>query len=162
MVLEETLESPLGYKEIKQVNPKGNQLWIFIRRTDAEAEASILWPPDAKSQLTGKDPDAGKDWGQEEKVVTENEMAGWHHQLDGHEFEWTLVFGDGQGGLACCNSWGRKESDMTEWLNWTELKIMASGPIISWQIDGEKVETMTDFIFLGSKITADGDCSHKN
>ena len=90
-------------------------------RTDAEAETPILWPPDVKSWLFWKDPDAGKDWGQEEKETTEDEMVGWHHRLDGHEFEWTPGVGDGQGGLECCDSWGSKESDTTEWLNWTEL-----------------------------------------
>ena len=103
------------------IHSKGDQSWVFIGRTDAEAEISILWPPHAKSWLIGKDPDAGRDWGQEEKGMTEDEMAGWHHWLDGHESEWTPGVGDRQGGLACCDSWGRKESDMTEWLNWTEL-----------------------------------------
>ena len=105
---------------------KGDQSWVFIGRTDAEAETPILWPPHAKSWLIGKDPDAGRDWGQEEKEATEDEMAGWHYRLDGHEFEYTLGVGDGQGGLACCDSWGRKESDMTEQLNWTELIILPS------------------------------------
>ena len=100
-------------KEIKTVNPKGNQPWIFLGRTDAEAEAPVLWPPDAKSWLTGKDPDAGKDWGQEEKGVTEDEMAGWHHRLNGHEFEQTLGDSEGQGSLVCCSSQGHKESDTT-------------------------------------------------
>ena len=117
VVLEKTLESPLDCKEIQPVYPKGNQSWIFIGRTDAKAEMPIFWPPHAKSWLIGKDPDAERDWGQEEKGMTEDEMAGWHHRLDGHEFEWTPGVGDGQGGLACCNSWGRKESDTTEWLN---------------------------------------------
>ena len=121
VVLEKTLESRLDSKDIKPVNPKGNQPWIFIERTDAEVEAPILWPPDAKNWLNGKDPDARKDWRQEEKGMTEDEMAGWHHWLDGYEFGWTPGVGDGQGGLACCDSWGRKESDMTEWLNWTAL-----------------------------------------
>ena len=115
------LESPLDCKEIKSVNPKGNQLWIFIGRTDAEAEVPILWPPDVKNWLIRKDPDAGKDWGQEEKGMTEDEMVGWHHQLSGQEFGWTPGVGDGQGGLASCGLWGGRESDMTEWLNWTEL-----------------------------------------
>ena len=115
------LESPLDSKGVKPTNPKGNQPWIFIARTDDEAEATILWPPDVKSWLTGKDPDVGKEWGQEEKGTTEDEMARWHHRLDEHEFEWTLGVGDGQEGLVCCDSWGRKESDTTEWLNWTEL-----------------------------------------
>ena len=117
---EDSWES-LGCKEIQPVHPKGDQSWVFIGRTDAKAETPILWPPHAKSWLIGKDPDAGRNWGQEEKGTTEDEMAGWHHWLDGHEFEWTLGVGDGQVSLACCNSWGRKESDMTEQLNWTEL-----------------------------------------
>ena len=119
MVLEKTL-SPLDCKEIHPVHPKGDQSWVFIGRTDAEAETPIIWPPHAKSWLIGKDPNAGRDWGQEEKGATEDEMAGWHLQLYGHEFEQTPGVGDGQGGLACCSSWGRKESDMTERLNWTE------------------------------------------
>ena len=118
VILENTLESPLDCKEIQPVLPKGNQSWIFIGRTDTEAETPILWPPDAKNWLSGKDPDAGKDWRQE-KGMTEDEMVGCHHRLNGHEFEWTLGVGDGQGGLACCSPWGCKESDMTELLNWT-------------------------------------------
>ena len=121
VVLEETLESPLDCKEIQPVHPKGNQSWIFTRRTDAEAETPILWPPAAKNWLIWREPDAGKDWGQEEKGTTEDEMVGWHHWLDGHEFEQALEIADGQGGLACCSPWGCKESDMTEQLNWTEL-----------------------------------------
>ena len=101
---------------------KGDQSWVFIGRTDVEAETPILWPPHVKSWLIGKDPDAGRDWGQEEKRMTEDEMAGWHHRLNGWEFEWTPEVGDGQGGLAYCSPWGRKESDMTERLDWTELK----------------------------------------
>ena len=123
VVLEKTL-SPLGCKEIKLVNPKGNQSWIFIGRTDAEAETPMLWPPDAKSWLIWKDPDAGKDWRQEEKGMTEDEMVGWHHQLSGHGFGWTLGVADGQEGLACCNSWGCKESDTTEQLNWADVSII--------------------------------------
>ena len=122
VVLKKILESPLDWEGIKPVNTKGNYSWIFIGRTDAEAEAPILWTPDAKRQLIGKDSNAGKDWRQEEKGVTEDEMAGWHHQLDGHEFEQAPGVGDvGQGSLACCSPWGCKESDMTEQLNWTEL-----------------------------------------
>ena len=113
-------ESPLDYKEIQPVHPKGNQSWIFIGRTDAEVETPILWPPDVKNWLIWKDPDAGKGWGQEAKGMTEDEMAGWHHRLDGREFEWTLGVGDGQGGLVCCSSGGLKESDTTDRLNWTE------------------------------------------
>ena len=120
VVLEKALESPLDSKEIKPVSPKGNQYWIFIGRTDAEAELLMLWLPHAKTWLIGKDPDAGRDWGQEEKGTTEDEMAGWHHRLDAHESACTPGVGDGQGGLACCDSWGCKESDTTERLNWTE------------------------------------------
>ena len=119
LVLERTLESPLDCKEIQLVHPKGDQSWVFIGGTDVEAETPVLWPLDEKSWLIWKDPDAGKDWGQEEKGMTEDEMAGWHHRLDGHGFGWTPGVGDGQGGLAFYNSWGRKESDMTERLNWT-------------------------------------------
>ena len=113
VLLEKTLESPLDSKEIKAVNPKGNQPWIFIGRTDAEAEAPILWPPDGKNWLIGKDPDAEKDWGQKDKGMTEDEVVGWHRGLDGHEFEQALGDGEGQGSLVCCSPWGRKESDMT-------------------------------------------------
>ena len=122
VVLEKTLEGSLDCKEIQPVHPKGHQSWVFIGRTDVEAETPILWPPDAKSILIWKAPDAEKDWGQEEKGTTEDKMVGWHHWLDGHEFEWTPGVGVGQGGLACCNSWGCKESDTTERLNWTELE----------------------------------------
>ena len=106
VVLEKTLESPLDCKEIQPVHPKGNQSWIFIARTDVEAETPILWPPDVKNWFIGKDPDAGKDWRQEEKRATEDEMVGWHHQLDRHEFEWILGAGDGQGSLVWCSPWG--------------------------------------------------------
>ena len=108
LVLEKTLESPLDCKEIQPVHPKGDQSWVFIGRTDVEAETPILWPPDTKSWLIGKDPDAGKDWGQEEKGTTEDEMVGWHHWLDGHGFGWTPGVGNGEGGLTCCSSWGRR------------------------------------------------------
>ena len=121
VVLEKTLDSPLDSKEIQPVHPKGNQSLVFIGRTDAEAEAPILWPPDVKIWLTGKDPDAREDWRQEEKGTTENEMVRWHHWLDRHEFEQASGVGDGQGCLACCSSWGLKESYTTEWLNWTDL-----------------------------------------
>ena len=121
VVLEGTLESPLDCKEIQPVHPKGDQSWLFIGRNDAKTETPVLWPPRVKSWLIGKDPDAGRDWEQEENGMTEDEMAGWHHWLDGHEFEWTPAVGDGQGGLACCDSWGRKESDTTERLNWIGL-----------------------------------------
>ena len=117
VMLGNTLESPLNCKEIKPVNPTGNEPWIFIGRTDAEAEALILWLPDVKNWLIGKDPDAGKDWRQEEKGTTEDEMVGWHHQLNGHESVQTLEDSEGQGSLACYSPWGCKESDMTERLN---------------------------------------------
>ena len=116
---EDSWES-LDCKEIQPVHSKGDQSWVFFGRTDAKAETPILWPPHAKSWLIGKDSDVGKDWGQEEKGTTEDEMAGWHQWLNGRESEWTPGVGDGQGGLSCCNLWDRKESDMTEWLNWTE------------------------------------------
>ena len=122
-VLEKTLESPLDCKEIQPVYPKGDKSWVFIGGTDVEAETPILWPPDAESWVIWKDPDAGEDWGQEEKGTTEDEMVGWDHRHNGHEFEWTLGVDDGQGGLACCGSWGRKESDTTELLNWTDIYI---------------------------------------
>ena len=120
VVLEKTLESPLDCKEIQPVNPQGNQSWIFIGRTDAEVEAPILWPSDAKNWLTGKDPDAGKDWRQE-KGMTEDEMVGWYHWLDEHEFKQAPGVGDGQGSLSCCSSWVHKESGTTEWLNWLKV-----------------------------------------
>ena len=106
-----------GLQDTQPVHSKGDQSCVFLGRNDAKAETPVLWPPDAKSWLTGKDPDAGRDWGQEEKRMTEDEMARWHRWLGGHEFEWTPGVGDGQGGLACCNSWFRKESDTTERLN---------------------------------------------
>ena len=130
VVLEKALESPLDCKEIQSVHPKGDQSGVFIGRTDAEAETPILWPPHARSWLIGKDPDAGRDCGQEEKGAIEDEMAGWHHWLDGHEFEWTAVVDDGQGGLACCGSWSHKELDMTERLNWTTEE--ERGPLWFW------------------------------
>ena len=120
MVLEKTLESPLDCKEIQPDHSRGDQSWVFFGRNDAEAETPVLWPPHAKSWLIGKDSDAWRDWGQEEKGMTEDEMAGWHHWLNGRESGWTPGVGDGQGGLVCCDSWGPKESEMTERLNWTE------------------------------------------
>ena len=121
MVLEKTLENPLDCKEIQPVHPKGDQSWVFTGRTDAETKTPILWPPHVKSWFFEKDPDAERDWGQEEKGTTEDEMARWHYWLDGHEFEQTPGVCDGQAGLVCCDSWGCKESDTTERLNWTEL-----------------------------------------
>ena len=120
VVLEKTLESPLDSKVIKPVNRKGNQSWMFIRRTDAEAEIPKLWPPDVKNWLTGKDPDVGKDWRQEEEGTTKDEMdVGCHYRLNGHGFEQEPGVGDGQGSLGCCSPWGRKELDTTEQLSWT-------------------------------------------
>ena len=129
VVLEKTLESPLDCKEIQTVHSKGDQSWVFFGRNDAEAETPILWPSDVKNWLIWKAPDAGKDWGQEEKGTTEDEMVGWHHWHNGHGFGWTPGVGDGQGGLVCCSSWGRKESDTTERLNWTENKMTVLRPL---------------------------------
>ena len=124
VVLEKTLESPLDCKEIQPVHPKVNQSWLFIGRTDADAP--ILWPPDVKNWLTGKDPDAGKDWGQEEKGTTEDEMVGWHHQLDRHEPKQASGDGEGQGSLACCSPRGHKELETTEQLNNNNNKTLLS------------------------------------
>ena len=120
VVLEKTLESPLDCKEIQPVHSKGDQSWVFFGRTDAKAETPVLWPPHAKSWVIGKDSDAGRDWGQEEKGMTEVEIAGWHHRLDEREFGWIPGVGDGHGGLVCYDWWGRKVSHTTERLNWTE------------------------------------------
>ena len=133
VVLEKTLESPLDCKEIKPVNPKGNQSWIFIGRTDAEAP--ILWPPDVKSQLIGKGPDARKDWRQEEKGMTEDEMVGWNHWLNGHEFKQTPGDSAGQGSLECCSPWGCKESDTTEQLN-NNNSILQIRKFMLWKLKG--------------------------
>ena len=152
VVLEKTLESPLDCKEIKPVNPKGNQSSIFIERTDAEAEAPIIWPPVGKNWLIGKDPDVREDWRREEKGMTEDEMVGWHHQLDGHKFEQALGVGDGQGGLASCSPWGcRVGHKWATELNWlipknnsnkessvsyqfVRLLPLATGNIDSWEM----------------------------
>ena len=130
VVLEKTLESPLDCKEIQPVHFKGDQSWVFIGRTDVETP--ILCPLDAKGWLIGKDPDAVRDWGQGEKGTIEDEMVGWHHWLKGHGFGWTPGVGDGQGGLVCCDSWGRKELDTTERLNWTELVVQWLGLPLLW------------------------------
>ena len=134
------LESPLDCKDIQPVHSEGDQPWLFFGGNDAKVKAPVLWPPHAKSWLIGKDSDTGRDWGQEEKGTTEDEMAGWHHWLDGHETEWTLGVGDGQGGLESCDSWGRKESDMTKWLNWTESSCKRPGwmkPKLQSRLPGE-------------------------
>ena len=138
---EDSWES-LGLKEILPVHSEGDQPWDFFGRNDAKAETPVLWPPHVKNWFTGKDFDAGRDWGQEEKGTTEDEMVGWHHWLDGRESEWTLGVGDGQGGLACCDSWGRMESDTTEQLNWTDkeqqqpcfLKLTTFNPCFHWHL----------------------------
>ena len=127
VVLEKTLESPLDCKESKPLNPKGNQPWIFIGRTDTEAEAPYFGHVMQRADSFGKDPDAGKEWRQEEKETTEDEMVGWQHWLDRHEFEEALGTGDGQGSLECCSPWGLKESDMTEWTELMETKKKTSG-----------------------------------
>ena len=126
-----THKSPLDCKEIQPVHSEGDQPWDFFGRNDAKAETPVLWPPHAKSWLIGKDSDAWRDWGQEEKGTTEDEMAGWHHWLNGRESEWTPGVGDGQGGLACCDSWGRKESDTTEQLIWSDLIWFREGVLTS-------------------------------
>ena len=148
VVLEKTLVSPLDCKEIQPVHPKGDQSWVFIGRTDAEAETPVLWPPHEKSWLAGKDSDAGRDWGQEKKGATEDEMAGWHHRLDAHEFGWTLGVGDGWGGLECCNSWGHKELDMTERLNWTELMGLDAMIFIFWMLNFKPAFLLSSFTFI--------------
>ena len=143
VVLEKTLESPLDCKEIQPVHSKGDQSWVFFGRTDAKAETPILWSPDAKSWLIGKDSDTGRDWGQEEKGATEDEMAGWHHWLDGHEFEWTPGVGDGQGGLAYCDSWGRRVGhDWATELIWTEYFPMSLH--LGWKSESESCLVVSD------------------
>ena len=139
VVLEKILESLLDCKKIKPVNPMGNQSWIIIGRTDAEAETPIVWLPDTKRWLTGKDSDTAKDWRQEEKKMAEDEKVGWHHGLNGREFEQAPGVGDGQGSLACCSSWGRQESNMTEWLNWIELNWAELGLTQCWLAPGAHV-----------------------
>ena len=126
MVLEKTLDSPLDSKEIQLVHSEGEQPWDFFGSNDAKAETPVLWSPHVKCWLIGKDSDAGRDWGQEQKEMTEDEMTGWHRRLNGHEFEWTLGFGDGQRGLVCCNSWGHSRTDWVTELKWTELSIIFS------------------------------------
>ena len=142
VVLEKTLESPLDCKEIQLVHSE-DQPWDFFGRNDAKAETPVLWPPHVKSWLIGKDSDAGRDWGQDEKWMTEDEMAGWHHWLDGRESQWTPGVDDGQGGLACCDSWGHKESDTTEQLIWSDL-------IDRW-MDQEVVVHINNGILLSHK-----------
>ena len=164
MVLEKTLESSLGCKEIQPGHSEGDQPWDFFGRNDTEAEAPVLWLPHVKSWLFGKDFDDGRDWGQEEKGMTEDEMAGSHHWLNGHESEWTPGVGHGQGGLACCSSWGRKELDTTKWLNWTELNwltiyisrgshLISNSIIIGWQYSESGRIILRNMIYvLGEKL----------
>ena len=147
VVLEKTLDSPLDCKEIKLVNPKTNHPWIFIGRTDVEAEAPILWPPDTKNWLIGKDPDAGRDWRWEEKGTTEAEMVGWHHWHNGCEFEQTPGGGDGQGDLVWCSPWGCKELDTTKWLNWTKALYYLFKSIISVNPHGNPMKKIV-LLFL--------------
>ena len=144
-------ESPLDCKEIQPVHSE-DQPWDFFGRNDAKAETPVLWPPHAKRWLIGKDSDAGRDWGQEEKGTTEDEMAGWHHWLNGHESEWTPGVGDGQGGLACCNSWGLKESDTTEWLNWTELNAFPFSLVSRYFPIFSLRSSLTNFFFFFGSI----------
>ena len=151
VVLEKTLESPLDFKEIQPVHSKGDQSWVFFGRNDVKAETLVLWPPYAKSWLIGKDPDAGKDWGEEEKGMTEDEMVVWHSQLNVHEFGWTLGVDDGQGGLACCSAWGHKESDTTEWMNWNELSQshgFSSSHVCMWELDHKENWVLKNWCLL--------------
>ena len=152
-MLEKTFESPLDCREIQPVHSKGDRTWVFFGRHDAKAETPVLWPPHVKSWLIGKDSDARRDWGQEEKGTTEDEMAGWHHRLSGRESEWTLGVGDGQGGLACCSSWGREESDTTEWLTWTELiiSLLSSYKYILWIASSIKKKKRQEKVFIKEK-----------
>ena len=145
MVLEKTLESPLDCKEIQPVYSKWDQSWVFTGWTDVEAETPKLWPPDVKCWFIWKDPDAGKDWGQEEKGMVEDEMVAWHHRLNGDEFGWTLGVGDGQGGLVCCGSWGHKQSDTTEQQNWIYCVLNQEKGILS----------MIKKIFIGLTLSND-------
>ena len=142
MLLEKTLEGPLDWKEIQPVHPKGSQSWIFIGRTDAEAETPILWPHDVKSWLIWKDPDVGKDWRWEEKGTTEDEMVGWDHWLNGHEFEQALGVDDGPGSLVFCSPRGHKVSDTTEWLNWNEIYYTD----LCWQCNVSAFNTLSRFV----------------
>ena len=148
-----TLESPLDYKEIKPVNRKGNQSWIFIGRTDAKAEALILWPPD-ENWLIGKDPDAGRDWRQKETGTTKDEMVGWHHRMDGHEFEQAPGVSDGQGSLVCCSLWGHKKSDTIKGLNWLgDMKVIPKKLAKrGWDFPGSSVVKTPHFQCMGHRF----------
>ena len=150
VVLEKTLEGPLDCKEIKPVHPKGNQSWVFFIRTDVEGEAPTFWPPDAKRWLIWNDPDVGKDWRQEEKGTTKDEMVRWHHWLYGHEFEQALGVGDGQGSLACCSPRGHKGSDTTEWLNCTELS--EKSYIILFHRGSQETQKLSLLVIYGTSL----------
>ena len=143
-------------REDQPVYPKRDQSWVFIERTDVEAETLIIWPPDVKSWLIGKDAEAGKDWGQEEKGTTKDKKAGWHHWLNGHEFGYTPGVGDGQGGLMCCGSWGYKESDTTEWLNSNELIWLIS--LLAIELN-QSLPMCSPALFLLASATLVSDCS---
>ena len=148
VVLEKTLESLLDCKEIQLVHPKGDQSWVFIGMTDVEAETPILWPPDVKSWLIWKDSDAEKDWGQEEKGMTEDEMVGWHHRLNGHGLGWTPGAGDRQGGLACCGSWvAKSRTRLSDWaeLSWTDVETQNS----SWVCDPSSSSELPFWSLIG-------------
>ena len=136
------LNCGVGEDSWESLGPQGDQPWDFFGRNDAKGETPVLWPPHVKSWLIGKDSDAGRDWGQEEKGTTEDELAGWHHWLDGCECEWTPGVGDGQGGLACCDSWGCKESDTTEWLNWTEWALLQTAAFMGWRLFSGKLTSL--------------------
>ena len=147
VVLKRTVESLLDCNDIQPANPKRYKSWVFIERTDAEAKTPLLWPPDAKNWVIGKDPDAGKDWRQEKKRMTEDEMVGWHHWPDEHEFEQAPGFGDGQGSLSCCSPWSHKESDTTEWLNWQgEKKIKLIADLLLFSKTGDKFFSQKKFV----------------
>jgi len=148
-VLEKTLESPLDCKEIQLVNPNGYKSWMFIGKTDVETETPIFWPPDAKSWLIGKDPDAGKNWGQEEKGTTEEEMFRWYRQLNGHGFGWTPRVDDGQGVLVCCSSWCRRESDTTDKLNWLPLSLSVETSPSVFPFVSASLNLTASFIYYG-------------
>ena len=151
VVWQKTLDSPLDCKEIQPVHPKGDQSWIFIGRTDVEAETPILWPPDGKNWLNGKDPDAGKDWRQEEKEMTEDEMGGWHHQLNGHECEQTLGDSEEQGSLKCCSPWGLEESDTTSWLNDNTISYGYSQTVWTWVSTSVSCNTNSPYLKQGAQ-----------
>ena len=153
VVLEKTLESPMECKEIQPVYFKGDQSWVFFGRTNAKAETPVLWPLHVKSWVILKDSDGGRDWGQEEKGMTDDEMPRWHHWLDGLEFGWTPGVGDGQGGLACCNSWDHKELNTTERLHWTELMGPDTINLVFWMFSFKPAFSWSSFTFIKSLLS---------